>query len=144
MNKVLYPGSFDPITKGHMNIIDQASNLFDEVVVLVANNSSKKNSFFTPEERVKIINETLIDIEKEYQTRASIVMMMNYYLNDNYWYFEHVLKYEDEELLKNVQEFKNIISEHFQINKEKVFLVSRTKTRLRNNTKNTEIHEEVL
>ena len=55
--RVLYPGSFDPITLGHMNIIEQASLLFDEVIVAVLNNSSKKNSFFTPEERVRIIKE---------------------------------------------------------------------------------------
>lgn len=55
--RVLYPGSFDPITLGHMNIIEQAALLFDEVVVAVASNSSKKKSFFTPEERVKIIKE---------------------------------------------------------------------------------------
>ena len=56
MSKVLYPGSFDPITKGHMNIINQASNLFDEVVVAIMQNPNKKNSFFTIEERLKIIN----------------------------------------------------------------------------------------
>ena len=55
MTKVLYPGSFDPITKGHMNIIEQASNLFDEVVVAVLQNSSKKNSMFTLEERLEMI-----------------------------------------------------------------------------------------
>ena len=57
MTRVLYPGSFDPITKGHMNIIKQASNLFDEVIVAVLNNSSKKNGLFTLEERLVIINE---------------------------------------------------------------------------------------
>ena len=57
MSRVLYPGSFDPITKGHMNIIEQASKLFDEVVIAVLNNSSKKNSFFTVEERLEIIKE---------------------------------------------------------------------------------------
>ena len=57
MTKVLYPGSFDPITKGHMNIIEQASNLFDEVIIAVLQNSTKKNSFFTLEERVAIIKE---------------------------------------------------------------------------------------
>ena len=57
MNKVLYPGSFDPITKGHMNIVDQASELFDEVVVAVLQNPSKKNSLFTLEERLEIIKE---------------------------------------------------------------------------------------
>ena len=57
MTKVLYPGSFDPITKGHMNIIEQASNLFDEVVIAVLQNPTKKTSFFTLEERLEIIKE---------------------------------------------------------------------------------------
>lgn len=57
MTKVLYPGSFDPITKGHMNIIEQASNLFDEVIVAVMQNSLKKTGLFTLEERVEIIKE---------------------------------------------------------------------------------------
>ena len=55
--KVLYPGSFDPITKGHMNIVNQARELFDEVVIAVMQNPLKKNSFFTLEERVEIIKE---------------------------------------------------------------------------------------
>lgn len=55
MIRVLYPGSFDPITKGHMNIIAQASSLFDEVVIAVCENSSKKKSFFTIDERLEII-----------------------------------------------------------------------------------------
>ncbi len=57
MTKVLYPGSFDPITKGHMNIIEQASNLFDEVIVAVMQNPLKKTGLFTLEERVEIIKE---------------------------------------------------------------------------------------
>ena len=57
MTKVLYPGSFDPITKGHMNIVEQASNLFDEVIIAVMINPSKKTSFFTTDERVEIIKE---------------------------------------------------------------------------------------
>lgn len=57
MSKILYPGSFDPITKGHMNIIDQASDLFDEVVIAVLQNPLKKNGFFTLEERLEIIEE---------------------------------------------------------------------------------------
>lgn len=55
MTKVLYPGSFDPITKGHMNIIEQASNLFDEVVIAVLQNPMKKSGLFTVEERFQII-----------------------------------------------------------------------------------------
>lgn len=57
MTKVLYPGSFDPITKGHMNIIEQASNLFDEVIVAVMQNPLKKTGLFTLEERIEIIKE---------------------------------------------------------------------------------------
>ena len=57
MIKVLYPGSFDPITKGHMNIIEQASQLFDEVVIAVLQNPEKKSSLFTLEERMNIIQE---------------------------------------------------------------------------------------
>ena len=61
MNKVLYPGSFDPITKGHMNIINQASYLFDEVVVAILKNPSKKNYFLTFDERYEIIKEIYKD-----------------------------------------------------------------------------------
>lgn len=63
MTKVLYPGSFDPITKGHMNIVDQASELFDEVVIAVLQNKSKSLGFFTLEERLEIIKE----LYKEHQ-----------------------------------------------------------------------------
>lgn len=57
MTRILYPGSFDPITKGHMNVIKQASDLFDEVIVAVLQNSSKKTGLFTIEERLEIIKE---------------------------------------------------------------------------------------
>lgn len=57
MKRVLYPGSFDPITKGHMDIIDQASKLFDEVVIAVLRNPKKNSGMFTIEERVQIIEE---------------------------------------------------------------------------------------
>lgn len=57
MTKVLYPGSFDPITKGHMNIIEQASELFDEVIISVLQNPSKKSGLFTLEERMEMIKD---------------------------------------------------------------------------------------
>ena len=62
MTKVLYPGSFDPITKGHMDIINQATQLFDEVVIAILVNPAKKNVFFTPKERLEMIRE----LYKEY------------------------------------------------------------------------------
>ena len=57
MTKVLYPGSFDPMTKGHMNIVEQASDLFDEVIIAVMPNSLKKSELFTLEERIELIKE---------------------------------------------------------------------------------------
>lgn len=61
MKKVLYPGSFDPITKGHINIINQACDLFDEVVIAILKNPNKKNFFFEGDERLEIIKEIYKD-----------------------------------------------------------------------------------
>jgi pantetheine-phosphate adenylyltransferase len=52
----VFPGSFDPITKGHVNIVTRALPLFDKVVMAIGNNSSKKYSF-TFEERINWIKE---------------------------------------------------------------------------------------
>lgn len=54
MKTVVCPGSFDPITNGHLDIIQRASGIFDRVIVLVAVNQEKK-CFFTPQERVEMI-----------------------------------------------------------------------------------------
>lgn len=48
------PGSFDPITRGHLDIIERAAGLFDEVIVLIMVNPSKKNTAFTAQERVEM------------------------------------------------------------------------------------------
>ncbi len=59
----VYPGSFDPITKGHLDIIERATKVFDKVIVCVMVNSSK-NYLFTCKERVEMINECLSGMEK--------------------------------------------------------------------------------
>lgn len=56
MKKVLYAGSFDPITKGHEDVIERASIFFDEVIVAILNNPDKKSYFFSPEERYNLIS----------------------------------------------------------------------------------------
>jgi len=56
----VYPGSFDPITNGHLDIVERARLLFDRLVVAVAVNSSKKCLFTVPE-RVELIQEVLIN-----------------------------------------------------------------------------------
>lgn len=58
MKKALFPGSFDPLTNGHVDIIRRASILFDEVTVLVGCNM-KKNTLFSPSERIKMIQSSL-------------------------------------------------------------------------------------
>lgn len=58
MGRAIYPGSFDPITNGHLDIIERASKIFDEVIVVVLPNSSKKN-LFTLEERVNLIKSVI-------------------------------------------------------------------------------------
>lgn len=55
--KVIYPGSFDPITFGHLDIIERASKKFGKVIIAVLNNPSKKN-MFTVEERMELIKLT--------------------------------------------------------------------------------------
>ena len=57
MKKAIYPGSFDPLTLGHVDIIKRASNIVDELVVGVLNNSAK-NSLFSLDERVSTVSYT--------------------------------------------------------------------------------------
>jgi pantetheine-phosphate adenylyltransferase len=57
----VYPGSFDPITNGHVDIIKRGIRIFDEIIVLVAYNPSK-TSLFTVEERMEMIKETFKDV----------------------------------------------------------------------------------
>lgn len=60
--KVLYPGSFDPITYGHIDIIERCAKEFDQVVVAVLRNSSKVG-LFTTEERVHLLKEATMHLE---------------------------------------------------------------------------------
>ena len=60
MKIAVYPGSFDPFTNGHLDVVERALTLFDRVIVSVGANPDKKSSHvFTPEERVEMIQEVL-------------------------------------------------------------------------------------
>ena len=61
MKSAIYPGTFDPMTYGHLDIIKRASNIFDEVVVSVLDNK-EKTPLFSVEERVNILKEATKDI----------------------------------------------------------------------------------
>ncbi len=61
MKVAIYPGSFDPITSGHLNIIRRCANIFDKLIVCVMVNAGK-NPMFTLEERVELIHRVTRDI----------------------------------------------------------------------------------
>jgi pantetheine-phosphate adenylyltransferase len=86
MTIAMYPGSFDPVTNGHVDIIKRAAAIFDEVIVAVAVNS-KKQPLFNAEERVELVQESLkhfpnvkvakaegltVDFAKRYDARVLI------------------------------------------------------------------------
>jgi len=58
MRRAIYPGSFDPVTHGHLDVIERAGKLFDEVIVAVAHNDQKQ-PFFTLEERLALLRDSL-------------------------------------------------------------------------------------
>lgn len=62
MKTAIYPGSFDPITKGHLDVLKRASSIFDKIIVAVLINSSKK-SFLPIEDRIKLIKESCEGLE---------------------------------------------------------------------------------
>jgi pantetheine-phosphate adenylyltransferase len=62
-NVAVYPGSFDPVTNGHIDIIKRGIRIFDEIIILVAYNPNKE-SLFTVEERMQMIRENISDIKK--------------------------------------------------------------------------------
>ncbi|RCW51428.1 MULTISPECIES: pantetheine-phosphate adenylyltransferase [unclassified Halanaerobium] len=57
INKIVYPGSFDPVTYGHLDIVERAANIFDEVIISVFLNPNK-DPVFTMEERVNLLKES--------------------------------------------------------------------------------------
>lgn len=86
MRRALYPGSFDPVTLGHLDIIKRASEIVDELIIGVLRNSTKKNMFST-EERIELLKRgtadlpnvriisfdgLLVDCAREYGTRTII------------------------------------------------------------------------
>ena len=63
MRRAIYPGSFDPVTNGHLDVIERARKLFDEVIVAVANNDQKR-PLFALEERVELLRSTIGHLDR--------------------------------------------------------------------------------
>ena len=79
MAQVVYPGTFDPMTNGHVDLVERASRLFDGVVVAVAS-SSKKNPMFSLDERVKMADESTSHIANV--TVLGFDKLLTYFLED--------------------------------------------------------------
>ena len=84
MKIALFPGSFDPITKGHQDIIERATPLFDKIIVAIGTNSSKKY-LYTLEERMQWIKETFSENSKvEITTYTGLTIDYCKKVNANY------------------------------------------------------------
>ena len=62
MKTAMYPGTFDPITNGHLDIIERAVHLFDQVIVSVALNSDKGKTLFSGKERINFIMQSVLEM----------------------------------------------------------------------------------
>ena len=72
----IYPGTFDPITNGHIDLIERTLKIFDEVIIAVAS-SLKKEPLFTLEERISMINESISGFKRA-RTEAFSSLLVNY------------------------------------------------------------------
>ena len=76
MNKVaIYPGTFDPITYGHIDVIKKALKLFDKIIVGVSN-VSNKNYLFNSDERINIVNKALFKDLKLNKKKFSLFLLV--------------------------------------------------------------------
>lgn len=78
MDKIVYAGSFDPLTKGHWWVIQEALELASEVVIFIAHNAQKKSGLFTPQERKEMIEAVARD--NGVQDRVNVVLVQNEYV----------------------------------------------------------------
>ena len=73
MKTAIYPGSFDPLTLGHINIIKRAANAFDKVIVCISVNSEKNGGLFTPEERLELMRKCINVENVEFDINSGLV-----------------------------------------------------------------------
>ena len=123
MSIAICPGSFDPITLGHLNIIRRASKIFDKVIVCVMYNSTKTSPMFTIEERVRMVEKTIERFPNVSVETSSGLLA------------EYAKKYEHAVIVKGLRaasdfeyEFQmNLINKHINPEMETMFLTSSEK-----------------
>ncbi len=124
----VYPGSFDPITNGHLDIIKRSSMLFDKLVVLISSNPSK-NTLFSVEERLKIAKELTKNIDNV-SVEFHNGLLINYLLKNDIHYLVRGLRavsdfeYEFEMALANRWLSTKKVDTIFLMTDEKYFYLS--------------------
>lgn len=76
--KAVYAGSFDPITKGHLDIVRRALGVFDQIIVAVAHNPAKDSGLFSAPERVAMIREAVADVSDRVEVDAFDGLLVDY------------------------------------------------------------------
>ena len=82
MKIAIYPGSYDPITNGHLDIIERSSKLFDKIVVAVARNAEKGSALFSESERITMINQSIPHL-KNVEVDSFHGLLVNYAAEKN-------------------------------------------------------------
>ena len=82
MKIAIYPGSYDPITNGHLDIIERSSKLFDKIIVAVARNAEKSSALFSEYERIGMINQSITHL-KNVEVDSFNGLLVNYAVDKN-------------------------------------------------------------
>ncbi|HUC99301.1 MAG TPA: pantetheine-phosphate adenylyltransferase [Candidatus Polarisedimenticolaceae bacterium] len=77
-NIAIYPGSFDPITNGHVDLVKRALRVFDKVIVAIASNAGKDTSLFSVEERLRMIREVFEPLKDRVQADSFQKLLVDY------------------------------------------------------------------
>jgi pantetheine-phosphate adenylyltransferase len=77
-NIAIYPGSFDPITNGHVDLVKRTLRVFDKIIVAIATNPDKDHCLFTVQERLKMINDVFADLRGQVQADSFHGLLVDY------------------------------------------------------------------
>jgi pantetheine-phosphate adenylyltransferase len=77
-NIAIYPGSFDPITNGHVDLVKRTLRVFDKVIVAIATNPDKDHSLFSVEDRLKMIKDSFADLQGRVEADSFQGLLVEY------------------------------------------------------------------
>jgi pantetheine-phosphate adenylyltransferase len=77
-NVAIYPGSFDPITNGHVDLVERTLRVFDSVIVAIASNPGKDSSLFSLDERLQMVREVFRSFKQRVQADSFEGLLVNY------------------------------------------------------------------